>query len=364
MLLHIERQKFLDALTIGSSFCAANKTAPILANVRVTLKGGVFVVSSFNGESAIKYALKLDTAQEDTLDFCLNAKDVISLIQTLKEDIVNFDISENKCSVAHNRGKFEMGIISSDVFVMPTMDENDKVISIDNSILRSMFQDGVNFVSSDELRPVLCGIYLHINNGLIECASSNATILYTNSYNIELDDKDIDLTAIIPKNCVNGIIKTTSKDGQCKVKFGDKNVEFRSSNISVICRKIDARYVNYKSVIPNQCNAKIEVDKDDIINSLKRCNLTCGTTGLVKLKGDNSKLSLKSINVDFSKESEEDLDIVNGDSFECGVNGEKFLTSLSIVEGDMVNISFMAEDKPLKITENNKVVLVMPLKIQ
>ena len=362
MTLVFNRQSLLDALTMGSHFCTDNKAIPLLSNVKITLKKGLLVVSSFNGESAIKYAMKI---ADDVNEFeaCINAKDIISIIQNIKEDEVTLVLDSNKCTINHSRGKLEVSNVDASDMLIPTMENTDDVIELNNEIICNIFKEGIDFVNADELRPTTNGIYLSYKNGVLDAASTNSHILYANSQVIDANSQECNYEAIVSKNCINAIIKATSKEGKCKIKFGNTNIEFRVSNISIICRKIVGKFPNYKAVIPNDFVGTITLSRNELINSIKRLNLISDISKSVKMKYDNGTLNLDAINIGMAKAGNEHIECQGNIDFPLGINGNNLLICLNAITKEEICLNFKSDKSPLTIKEDNKTILCMPVNL-
>ena len=79
------------------------------------------------------------------------------------------------------------------------------------------------------------------------------------------------------------------------VPFENLMEKFELNDLTLICRLIDGQYPNYEAVIPNENPNHLEIDKSQLLSSLKRVSIFSNkTTYQVKLKIAGAELKTKS----------------------------------------------------------------------
>jgi DNA polymerase-3 subunit beta len=125
----------------------------------------------------------------------------------------------------------------------------------------------------------------------------------------------------------------------------------------MICRLIDERYPDYENVIPSDNSNSIEVDKSEILSSLKRISIYANkTTNQVRLKVSGSEILISAEDLDFSNEANERISCEHdGDDIEIGFNAKFLIEILSNIHSDKVIF---------KLSEPNRAGLVLPEDIE
>ena len=132
MKITINRKSFIDALSIGGSMSGKAKTLPILDMAKITIKDKKAIISSFDGEVAITLRSEIVDSDRD-MAFCINTKDLLSILKSLKDEVLELDITNNVCVVLHSKGKMEVLVSDSEDFPTPSKDEKNVGITIDRS---------------------------------------------------------------------------------------------------------------------------------------------------------------------------------------------------------------------------------------
>ena len=138
----------------------------------------------------------------------------------------------------------------------------------------------------------------------------------------------------------------------------------------MVCRLIDERYPDYENVIPSDNSNSIEVDKSEILSSLKRISIYANkTTNQVRLKVSGSEILISAEDLDFSNEANERISCEHdGDDIEIGFNSKFLIEILNNISSE--NIVFELSDPNragvIFSNENNEdiestLMLVMPV---
>ena len=135
------------------------------------------------------------------------------------------------------------------------------------------------------------------------------------------------------------------------------------------CRLIDARFPDYKVVIPTDNPYKLVVNKNDFQGALRRVSVFSNkSTNQVALNIAGSELELKAQDIDFSFEGDERMKCsYNGEDLMIAFNARFLIEMLSAAESDEVVVELSTPTKagilkPSEQDENSELLmLVMPL---
>jgi DNA polymerase-3 subunit beta len=135
------------------------------------------------------------------------------------------------------------------------------------------------------------------------------------------------------------------------------------------CRLIDARFPDYKVVIPADNPYKMVVTKPDFQSALRRVSVFSNkSTNQVALNISGSELQLAAQDIDFSFEGNERMKCqYNGEDITIAFNARFLIEMLNAVDGNEVRLELATPTKAgiLKPTEPEKdedvLMLVMPL---
>lgn len=361
----IERKSFIDALSMGGSMSGKTRSIPILEMSKITIKGNSVVVSSFDGEVAISTRCDIVSSEGDNV-FCINTRDLLAMLKSLKDDQVTLDLNDNACVVIHNKGQFELAIVDSSDFPTPSKDSDSAdsaTISLDSSLLYDWARVCKNFISQDDLRPILGGMYLYCMGSECGCVATDTHKMY---WDFLTSDTfvDINCDGVVTSKALDVLIGMVANGGDVNVTFGSHNIVFKTQNTKMLCRKVEGKFPSFRSVVPSVSANHCVVSVDDMRDAIARLNLMSGATRLIKINMTSSKMNIETCDLDFSKQGNEDIVCtLDGSSATIGVNGVNMLTCVNALRGDKVCIDFETPQRAMVIREDNATLLIMPMRI-
>ena len=175
---------------------------------------------------------------------------------------------------------------------------------------------------------------------------------------------------ILPKKPLSLLKNNIDSESDINIDFNDTNVKFSLENITLICRLIDGKYPNYDAVIPKDNPNKLVIDKQELLNSIKRVSIYASkTTHQIRLKVAGSQLQITSEDLDFANKAEERLTCsYEGEDIEIGFNSRFVIDMLNNIGSDQVCLEMSAPNRagiilPLDGQDENEdtLMLVMPV---
>ncbi len=235
--------------------------------------------------------------------------------------------------------------------MLPKLGEFNQVekLSFDLSDVQNL-QKAVNFVTNDDLRPVMTGILIseHI-------VATDAHKLFCRPYmGYNVDQSSI----IIPIDVIK--LLKLHKVKTFELTHDQKNGQIKYNDYIITFRLIDGKYPNYKAVIPESTLFSTTVMRKQLINSLKALlPISNKCTNMVELTFIAST-ELKLFTCDFDREIEEAIilqsnNVVN-DNDTIAFNIKFLLTCLNNLDNEEVTIHFNAMNKGALIDD----ILLMP----
>lgn len=360
MNITINSKEFVKALQVGGAFAGKNKLLPILDCVKIKVVNNRMTIVSSDKENAISKKVDIIECDSDG-NFCVNYKDIYSYVSLVKSDNIKLSIDESMVEIIHDKGSIKIPKEPTDEFPSLKIGENTTDITIPSYVLNNWIVDGTSFVATDELRPIMCTLYVYSKDGEIGCCATDAQSLYTGS--IEYDCNNFEFN--INRASFSAILGATKSSDDINIKIGGRNVLFSSSDVSVIAQKPEGKFVNFKSVIPSSNDITVTVNKNDLISAINRCRLGAShISSVLKLDVKGMNLDVSSEDIDFNKKSVENLIVDSTGDIEIGMKYENMVRALGIVNTEKVIIEMSSPNRPVIIKESegedNKLALIMP----
>ena len=362
MKITINRKSFIDALGIGGSMSGKAKTLPILDMAKVTIKDKKAIISSFDGEVAITLRSDIVDSEGDMV-FCINTKDLMSILKSLKDEVLELDIENNVCVVLHSKGKMEVLVSDSEDFPTPSKDSESVGVSIESGVLASWVKKSKNFIEQSDIRPIMGGMYLYYGKNEVGCAATNAHKLYWDYRSVDCDVEGT-YDAVLTSKAMDALLGMLSGSDSVTIVFSENNIAFKTNNAMLMCRKIEGKFPAFRTIIPNEGSISVEVDMEDLRDAINRAVLMSGMTHLLKITCSGFNMHIESCDFDFGKKSNEDVACsVSGSDITLGVNGEFLLNCLNALEGNKVVMSMQDGARPIVFREENTTILQMPMRL-
>lgn len=348
----------LKNLSSISGVITSNPVVPILENVLFEIENGNLLITASDLQTSVMVELQVESKENGSV--AIPAKILIDTLKNLPEQPVTFSIDENNYNIEINsdNGRYKLaGENSADFPKVPeisdgysfTVNANTLALAIGNTIFST---------STDELRPAMTGVFFRLS-------SNSCTFVSTDGHRLvkyirtDISGDEVDHDMIIPRKSLN-LLKTiipSDDKNDINIEFNASNAFFSNDNIKLVCRLIDERYPDYENVIPSDNSNSIEVDRSEILSSLKRISIYANkTTNQVRLKVSGSEILISAEDLDFSNEANERISCEHdGDDIEIGFNAKFLIEILSNIHSDKVIF---------KLSEPNRAGLVLPEDIE
>jgi DNA polymerase-3 subunit beta len=344
----------LKNLSSISGVITSNPVVPILENVLFEIDNGNLLITASDLQTSVMVELQVESKENGSV--AIPAKILIDTLKNLPEQPVTFSIDESNYNIEINsdNGRYKLaGENSADFPKVPEISDG-YLINLKSSTLGTAIGNTIFSTSTDELRPAMTGVFLHLS-------SKSCTFVSTDGHRLvkyirtDIKGDEIDHDMIIPRKSLNllkSIIPSDDKN-EISIEFNASNAFFSYDNIKMVCRLIDERYPDYENVIPSDNSNNITVDKSEILNSLKRISIYANkTTNQVRLKVSGSEILISAEDLDFSNEANERISCDHeGSDIEIGFNAKFLIEILSNILSDKVIF---------KLSEPNRAGLILP----
>jgi DNA polymerase III subunit beta len=348
----------------------ASNTLPILDDFLFELKDNALTITSSDLETTMSVTIDIENAGEPG-SIAIPAKILFDTLKTFADIPVSFIIHEDSLMVelSAGEGKYRLSGHRSDEYPRTPSLEDTTFIELSSSVLANAINKTIFATGNDELRLVLSGVFC-------ELSPDDVTFVATDAHKLvrykRMDTKsDNSVSFILPKKPLN-LLKNIlgNQDIPVKVEYNRTNAFFSFQKINLICRLIDGKYPNYDAVIPTDNPNKLTIDRQLLLNSIKRVSIFANqSTHQIRFKLSGQELVLSAEDLDFSNEAKERLTCsYEGDDLEIGFNSKFLLEMLNNTDTDEVRLEMSAPNRAgilLPVNNENKdediLMLVMPV---
>jgi DNA polymerase-3 subunit beta len=245
---------------------------PILSNVLVRAEAGALVLSATNLELAVQSTIrgKVDAEGSTTI----NARILAEYVNLLPPDgTVSLELSGDTVSIAADSVQTSLQALpAGDYPVIPEV-QGEPSMTVNADALRRSLSQVLFAVSNDETRPEINGVLLSIQEG-------RAVLASTDSYRLAESVVSLDGPAragekIIPWRTLQEVVRCFGGGGDVSVRFGEGQVSFTGSDVSVVSRLVEGQYPSYQPIIPTTHVARCTVESATLTRLVKQASLFC-----------------------------------------------------------------------------------------
>jgi len=336
--------KNLSAL---SGVLNTSNTLPILDDFLFELKDDKLFITASDLETTMTVSIPLDKA-EDPGAVTIPAKILIDTLKTFSDIPVQFTINKETLGVeiSAGEGKYKLSGHKSDEFPHAPELEGTTTVAIGSDLLVNAINKTLFATGNDELRPVMSGVFLELTPDDITCVATDAHKLVRYR---RTDFSTVESASFIMPKKPLGQLKNilSSVEGDVNIEYNQTNAEFTFGNVKMTCRLIDGKYPNYEAVIPTDNPNKLTVDREALLNSIRRVAIFANqSTHQVRFKVSGKELILSAEDIDFSNEAKERLTCsYEGEDMEIGFNSRFLQEMLNNIDSDEIIIEMSAPNR-------------------
>lgn len=332
----------------------SKNSLPVLADFVFKTEGNVLFITTSDGENTMSTTLELSECDAND-SFAIENHNLLEAVKGFSEQPLTFDVDNNSKNVKiiYQNGQFSLPIDEADNFPKPqTVSDMAPSISLSSALLAENITRSVFATAQDELRPVMNGIYFCISSeGLVVVATDGHKLVRNRIFDIKSEQES---SFILPKKPALLLKNMLAKDDSIvSMKFDNANAEVVFGDTRLVCRLIEGRYPNYKSVIPQNNPNAMTIDRDTLLGALKRVQpFANDTSKLVRFRIDSHVLQLDAEDFDFSKTATERMSCeYDGTPMSIGFKGNSFIEVLNNIEESEV---------ALKLSDPSRAGIVVP----
>ena len=357
MQIEVNRKEFISALNVGGSMAGRVKTIPILEDVKITIKGTSAVISSFDNETAITKRTYIVSSTEDAM-FCINPRNLVNILKTIKDENVSLYVVENVCTVIHSKGEATLPVEPAIDFPSPAKEKDAQVVTLPCENLFEWFKRAKSFVASGEkaeLRPVLGGIYFYVQNGEVGVASSDSFKFFHDRMQVD-ELNNIVVDALITPKSIDAILDVINGNETVEVSFGKNTIVFKVADAMVMSRLIEGAYPKFKVVFNRPYPIEVKIGREELAESVSRATLSANMASmLLKLTIEPSgKIMIDSEDLFSQRKTHEEVGCeVEGGSLEIGFKGSSLTDCLNTMNGETLVVSFNDHKSPAMFRESD-----------
>ena len=270
MKFTVSSSALLSLLATTGKVISNKNTLPILDFFLMELSGDELKVTSSDLETTLVGSIRVDSVEREGT-VAAPAKQMLDSLKEFPELPLTIDVNDKSWEITINWKSGSLSIPGASAVSYPSVPQlnaEKKELEVDVDRLVNGINKTIFATADDELRPVMNGIYINLSPEAMTFVGTDAHKLV--KYEAEVAG-EISASFILPKKPAN-LLKSVllTEEGPIAVAFDSKNAQFRLKSHTLVCRLIEGNYPNYNAVIPAANPNKVLVDRQELVNGIRR----------------------------------------------------------------------------------------------
>ncbi|MGZ8545382.1 MAG: DNA polymerase III subunit beta [Flavisolibacter sp.] len=345
----------------------ANTVLPILEDFLFEVEKNKLTVVATDLETVMR--IQMDIEARDSGKVCIPARILMDSLKNIADQPLTFNIDKSfAVEITSDNGKYKVMGENPDNFPKEPGADDTTGFTMSATALVTAINKTLFATSNDDLRPAMTGVFFELNENYIQFVATDAhRLVRYKRTDVKCPSAD---SFIVPRKPLN-LLKSALPDNEDEItiSYNSNHLFVKHGTTQMSCRLIDARFPDYKVVIPTDNPYKMVVGKSDFQSALRRVSVFSNkSTNQVALNITGSELQLAAQDVDFSFEGNERMKCqYDGEDLTIAFNARFLIEMLNAADSSEVRLELSTPTKagiikPTELDENEELLmLVMPL---
>ncbi len=336
----VNREKLCEAVTNLSRAVATKATYPVLEGIHMTASKDGLKMMAYNLEIGMTKTIDITCAEEGSIVF--KAKLLGDILRSMSGDNVSFEVNDRLlCKIKCGSSVFDvMGMPTEDFPEMPTVEENEKIV-IPGESLKNMVRQTIFAAASPDLQkpPIYSGLLFDIKEDYISMVGVDGFRLAVRKEKLNIG---VNTSFVISAKTISETTKIIGEeDTDIEFYVGNRHVSICIDGYTVISRKIEGEFFDYKKTIPNSFSTVIKVNTKELISIIERISLIINDHLKTPTRCNiGNEEIVFSCSTGLGRATDTYKVEVNGEAFEIGINSRFLLDALKACETEETIINF------------------------
>ncbi len=354
-----------------SGVISSNTVLSVLEDFLFELSGTTLTLTATDLETMMRVQMEVNDA-EGSGRICIPSKILTEYLKNLPEQPINFTVNEQDLSIemASDIGKYRITGERADDFPKEPAPSDTSAFTMPSISLLESINKTLFAVSSDTLRPAMTGVYFEMKTNSLTFVATDAHRL------VQFKRTDINCPEdggfVVPKKPLQQLRATLPQDAtSLQLAYNSSHLFVTGEKFSLSCRLIDARFPDYKAVIPAENPYRLTINRADFISALRRVSIFANkTTNQIVLDINGNAVQISAQDIDFSYEGKEMLSCqYSGEDMKIAFNAKLMIELINNLDGAEVQLELSSPTragifKPVDVVENEELLtLLMPLMV-
>ncbi|MCD8089505.1 MAG: DNA polymerase III subunit beta, partial [Clostridiales bacterium] len=347
MKLHLNKDRLIHNISLVNRAVVSKSTMNILECILLIAdENGIKLISN-NLDMGIETNY-FEADVEEGGKIALEGKFFSEVVRSCPSQDIYLE-SDEKFITTFKSGKSEIKMSGRNPEVFPLLPEvsEDLCYTIEAEKLRDLIKKTIFAVASENIKPVLTGEYVEINDNDINMVGIDGYRIACGSSTL-LKGNDDNFSVIVPGNAMNEISRLISDEEEIEMFFTENHMMAKFKDCTLLTSLIEGEYLKYKHFFTDDFKTRVVIRRDEVLSCLDRVLLISKDVkkSPVKVKISTGLIELSSISETLGSMYEAiDCD-VTGDDLTIGFNPKYMQEIFKNIDAEEVSAIFNSSLSP------------------
>ena len=249
----------------------ANTVLPILEDFLFEVEKNKLTVVATDLETVLRIQLEIEA--KDSGKVCIPSRILLDSLKNIPDQPLTFNIDKNfGIEITSDNGKYKIMGENPDNFPKAPVADETTSFTMTAGALVTAINKTLFATSTDDLRPAMTGVFFELDKKGIQFVATDAHRLVRYKRTESKATKNDSF--IVPRKPLN-LLKAAipANDDEITLSYNSNHLFVNHGTTQMSCRLIDARFPDYKVVIPADNPYKLTVNKNDFQSALRRVSI-------------------------------------------------------------------------------------------
>ena len=272
MKFTINKNNLSEVLLKSSKTIPTRSTLPILSCALFEVVENSLIIKTTNLE--IYYSERVDITLSEPGKIAIPIHKLIEITTAINDKEITITVSDiGKVTLDTNSGKYTIMGQTPDEFPSDPVINDAKTIQVEAKTVNNIIKSTIYAASKDDMKPVLQGVFFLFEKDQITAVATDGSKLVKTTTNINTTYSGSIVVPVKFLTTINNLI-----EGKVEIYVGENHIQTATETTTVSSRIIKEKYPDYEKVIPTENPHRLKVDKQTLIDSVKRVSIFSNKT--------------------------------------------------------------------------------------
>lgn len=342
--IRFNSKRFMDAMAIGGCFSDSGKFLPILKCVKISVKGSVCTLLSYDNMNAIKTTFENEGNSEECV-FCINRIDIERYVSLIDDEYFDIEVDNEghtaKIITSTGAAKFSLDDVKE--YPILNIGSTSTAFVLDANLLGYWIQKGSNFIYNDSFELNHQNMHFIIKDKRLHVFFFGYNKMYYD--NIETDIEG-EIRLSIDRNSFPGILNMIKDEETVTIYNSTRNIMIKGKKSMLLSRKEDFKMHNYLMLLEYKPMFESVVNKKKLMSIIMRAlNIhSASKMAEVTFHYTENGIEITSENMLDGKSIEEHIESQGGEEFTQTYNAGILKLAVSGLSSNEISILPSGDD--------------------